>query len=126
MIVIKEYANLNMIKRLAGRSGRLVYAISSCWWFIGDPPYRHRSGLPCGPRGEMLMETDKPLDFINAAEENPEFYGKRGLRTFVAAYHGNVRVAETDLPTSLKTWEEYSDLIKERDSYFKEMATRQK
>lgn len=113
MIRLTNARSLGQIKVLAAQSNRLVYGFSACWWKVGDPVYSHdESGLPCGPRGEMLLETDDPMSFIAAAEANPAHYGKHGLDAFVAAYHGNT-VTETGLPTSLETWDEYNKLLDE-------------
>jgi hypothetical protein len=94
---------------------RVVYSVGTCWWKIGDPIYqvpagRPGEGLPCDPRGAVLMETDDLAGFLQAAKENPEHYGKHGLDAFMAAYHGNV-VATNGYPTCFKTWQEYNDLI---------------
>ena len=113
---IVEKLTLEQIKALAQHANRLVYAMNTCWWKIGNPIYRHPDGgiLPCGPRGEMLLETDNPLGFIAAAENSVDHYGKHGLRAFVAAYHGNL-IADNGNPTSLKTWQEYNDLISKQE-----------
>jgi len=103
---------LDMIKLLAKGANRLVYAVQTCWWKIGDPIYKHpATNLPCGPRGEMLLETGNPTGFIELAEKNPEHYGRHGLRAFVTAYHGNVVTKKGKLPTSLVGWERYNDLL---------------
>lgn len=113
---ITNNTSFELIKALAKQSNRLVYAVQSCWWKIGDPIYTHPDGgLPCGPRREMLLETDDPLGFIEQAEKNVEHYGKHGLRAFIAAYHGNVIVYETGFPTSFDTWDKYNDIIDEAD-----------
>jgi len=109
--------SLEDIKAIAKHSDRLVYAAQTCWWKIGDPVYTLPSntsavGLPCGPRREMLLETDNPLEFIEAAEKNPDHYGKHGLDAFVAAYHGNV-VTRDGRPTSFEGWDKYNELIDE-------------
>jgi hypothetical protein len=78
--------SLNDIKTLAARSNRLVYAFNTCWWKVGDPIYS-KNGLPCGPRGEMLLETDDPISFIKSAEEFPRFYGKHGIDAKDGLHH---------------------------------------
>lgn len=104
--------SLAQIKALAQQSNRLVYAMSTCWWKIGNPIYRTlgEHPLPCGPRGEMLLETDDPIGFIAAAENSEGHYGKHGLKAFVASYHGNL-VTDDGKPTSFNTWQEYNNLI---------------
>ena len=106
--------DLSVLKWLAELSDRLVYGAQTCWWKIGDPIYK-RDNLPCGPRGEMLLETDKPLDFIKQAEENPDHYGRHGLEAFLAAYHGHI-ITEDGLPTSFESWDRYNDIIDEFDN----------
>ena len=115
MCKLANVASLELIKMLAKKSGRLVYGFQTCWWKIGNPVYTHPDcSLPCGPRKEMLQETDNPLGFIEQAEKNPEHYGKHGLRAFVAAYHGNL-VAPNRCPTSFDSWNKYNDVIDEYD-----------
>jgi hypothetical protein len=106
---IKNRTTLEEIKNVAVDSSRLVYGFNTCWWKIGDPVYS-RVGMPCGPRGEMLLETDDPITFLAIAMANPGHYGKHGLDAFVAAYHGNL-VTEDGHPTSLESWDEYNRLI---------------
>lgn len=111
MKLIKQRPAWNLILARAVRSSRLVYGSNTCWWKLGDPVYNHREArLPCGPRGEMLLETDKPVDFLKAAEANPSHYGKHGLDAFIAAYHGFV-TTDDGRPTSLDSWDAYNDLI---------------
>ena len=110
---------LGQIKIMAKLSNRLVYGAQSCWWKIGSPCYQTPvdSGikLPCGPRGELLLETDNPMAFIAVAEKNPSHYGKHGIEAFVAAYHENV-IDENGLPTSLKNWDDYNQLLDEESN----------
>ena len=113
MFKLTNKTSLNEIKALAEVSDRLVYGFQTCWWKIGNPVYTIPGShcLPCGPRSEVLLETDNPVKFIEAAEQNPGHYGKHGLDAFVAAYHGNVVVEETGFPTSFNTWNKYNDLL---------------
>ena len=108
-IVIKN--DLDSIIKLAACSNRLVYAFQTCWWKVGDPIYQ-KSGLPCGPRGEMLMETDNPMRFINDAMNNPRHYGEYGLKAFVSGYHGNLITIDKELPSSFDSWDKYNLLLK--------------
>ena len=119
---LNEKVSLKEIKTLARESGYLVYATQTCYWKVNSPVHQYPPSvvprLPCGPRGEMLLETDDPIGFIRAAEKNPAHYGRHGLRAFVAAYHGNV-TTEGGLPTSFESWDEYNKLI---DSVTEETA----
>lgn len=108
---LQNAMTLDRIKLEARKADRLVYAARTCWWKVGDPIYRlPDTQLPCDPRGSVLFETDKPLDFIEAAEKNQNHYGKHGLEAFVAAYHGNV-TTDAGRPTSFDSWDEYNTLI---------------
>lgn len=103
--------SLSDLKIEARHHNRLVYSISTCWWKLGDPCYRHpNTNLPCDPRGGMLLETDDPVKFIETAEENLNHYGTHGIEAFIAAYHGNV-VTDNGLPTSFNTWDKYNELL---------------
>jgi|SRR5690606_2200160 len=95
----------------------IYFGVNTCWW-THDP--RHlcthpENGLPCDPRGGMLMQSDKPSDFFRHAEANPNHYGKHGLKAFMAAHHLNCVVSREDARgTCLATWEEYNNLLDEQ------------
>ena len=61
------------------------YSVATCWWTHRqiDLCQLPDNGLPCDPRGGMLM-MGPAADFIAAAEANPGFYGEQGLETFIA------------------------------------------
>ena len=63
----------------------------------------------------MLMMGDAGA-FLQAAEENPSLYGKHGLAAFMAAHNDNTVVSEQDSrQTCLRTWDEYNDLLDQRE-----------
>ncbi|MEA2175336.1 MAG: hypothetical protein QOD00_2928 [Blastocatellia bacterium] len=73
--------------------------------------------LPCDPRGSVLMETEDVQGFLNQAASNPEYYGKHGLRAFMAAHHSNSQKSLTDLrPWSEETWEAYNEALDRLDA----------
>jgi hypothetical protein len=94
----------------------IFYGVNTCWW-THDPKHlcTHRTaGLPCDPRGGMLMQTDEVEKFLAAAEENAAHYGRHGLRAFEAAHHLNMRVGIRDnRSTCFREWEEYNAAIDE-------------
>lgn len=99
----------------AAKPEMIFYSVNTCWW-THDPRHlcRHPTGLPCDPRGGMLMQTDKPERFLASAAKNPTHYGRHGLRAFEAAHHENVQVSESDVrATCFKEWEDYNRLIDE-------------
>jgi hypothetical protein len=119
---IAEEVTMETVKTIAKYSKIILYGANTCWWTASwNDIYRHPDvGLPCDPRGGVLMQTngeDGWEEFIKQAEENPTHYGKHGLRAFLLAYHGCVKVqsAKTGniVPTCLSTWQEYNDLIDE-------------
>jgi hypothetical protein len=106
----------------ADRNLQAVYSVATPWWSKLAEGFVYRSptnGLPCDPRGAMLMQADF-ADFWKAAKEKPEHYGKHGLEAFVAAFHGNVEVETADgrgwLPTALNAWDDYNRLLDEKES----------
>lgn len=109
LITLKDIEN-----RVKSKSGRkVIYGAMSPWWYIGKPLYRVPNAefpLPCDPRGGLLLETDDLEGFLKAAKDNVDKYGKYGLDAFMLAYHGNV-ITDKGLPTCLKSWKEYNDLI---------------
>lgn len=96
----------------ASKPQAVYYGANTCWWTT-DPAhlYRLHSGIPCDPRGGVLFESHNVELFLSNAESYPGFYGRHGLRAFEAAYHGNVVVRETGLPTCFQTWDEYNEVI---------------
>lgn len=99
------------IQLLASSTNRMVYAMNSCWWKVGNPCYAlAEKGLPCGPRSEVLLETEDPSSFLKAAQNGIAHYGKWGLCALFTAYHGNV-LTDGGLPTSLNEWYQYNDLM---------------
>lgn len=113
MILTKKY-DLEKLKEMAKNSNILVYSISSCWWKIGHPVYQNGKGLPCGPRGEMLLETDDPFGFLLAAEKSAHFYGKHGIDALVNSHHENITTND-GRPTSLSSWEEMNELLEQQN-----------
>ena len=109
---IIERTTLEEIKAAAPRT--IWWSVSTCWWthraedlYWGDSP----TGLPCDPRGGMLMMGDAS-GFLAHAETNPSFYGSHGLDAFIAAHNDNCVVSLADRRTAcLRTWQEYNDLL---------------
>lgn len=48
--------------------------------------------------------------FLESAKENVEHYGKHGIDTFIASFHGNVTL-NTGLIVCFKTFDEYNKVI---------------
>jgi len=69
-----------------------------------EPP-----GLPCDPRGGMLMQTDKTKEFLEAAKRAAleGKYGRHGIYCFMEAHHLNMR-------TPLDNWDAYNDRLDEK------------
>lgn len=90
--------------------GHVCYAIGTCWWcLLANHPGYKNGQLPCDPRNSLLLQA--PVGkFIKSAKANPNYYGKYGLKTFMAAYHGNL-FTDDGKPTSLETWEQYEALL---------------
>lgn len=116
---IDHEITMEEVRRAAQKSGMIFYGANTCWWTTDrEHLYRHSSGLPCDPRGGMLFQTDKPEDFLKAAEQNIGYYGKYGLRAFLLAYHGCVVVRDGNkagLPTCGAEWEDYEKLLDEAE-----------
>jgi len=75
---------------------------------------RKVGGLPCGPRGEVLYQTDDVEGFLSSAEQNPQHYGRHGLEAFMAAHHLNCAVdATTRRPWSFESWDDYNRILDE-------------
>ena len=117
------------LPELESMTGIVTYGALTCWWFNGHAGYQNSSGLPCDPRSGVLFQGDDVQDFIKAAKENVEHYGKHGLNAFRAAYHGVLEVFKAAprgqmdeqgrvgseagkwLPTCFAKWDDYNRAI---------------
>ena len=93
----------------------IFYGALTCWW-THDPAHLGRldNGIPCDPRGGVLMQTHKPEEFLMSAEEHPEHYGKHGLEAFMASHHLNCVLSAFDhTPTCFEGWDEYNRILDE-------------
>jgi hypothetical protein len=45
--------------------------------------------IPLDPDGCPLMQTDKPLGWVEAAEQQSDHFGKHGLAAFIKTHHQN-------------------------------------
>lgn len=130
-IYIAKHTELLPLRGKAFFTGGVVYyGANTCWWTCDpvDLYTRKYDGLrvngqaipegrlPCDPRGGMLLEAHDVNLFFNEAVHNVSHYGKHGIRAFLAAYHGNVVVSETDTrPTCFSQWHDYNRLLDEFD-----------
>jgi hypothetical protein len=90
----------------------ICYAVYTCWWcLLADHPGYKKGPIPCDPRGSVLLQAPAGI-FIDNVKKNPGHYGMYFLDTFMAAYHGNV-TTDDGQPTSLESWKEYEELVKE-------------
>ncbi len=111
---IKGEITLEDARRLAASAKMSYFGAVTPWWTFQDSHLCNPGGVPTDPRGGVLYQSDKPLEFLAAAENNPCHYGKYGLRTFLLAYHGCVVVKDgpkAGYPTCLKDWDEYEELL---------------
>lgn len=112
-VCIAKEITLEDAGRLATTAEMAYYGAVTPWWTLNES-HLHNSRPPTDPRGGVLYQSDKPLDFLAQAASNPSHYGKYGLRTFLLAYHGCVVVKEglkAGYPTCLENWDEYEELI---------------
>jgi len=126
---IDHEVTMEQVRFVAGQTGGIIYyAIRTPWWTANPNNLYKYKGLPCDPRGSKLMQTSSVLTmgaagtfetgyekFLQKAEKHPNHYGKYGVRTFLLAYHGCVRIIrEKDgksMPTSLNGWIDYEKLL---------------
>lgn len=97
----------------------IYYAVHTCWW-THDPTHLSKTpdsyGLPCDPRGSVLMMTDDVEGFLKAAENSSFHYGKHGLRAFMASHHLNCIESLISMrPWCEPTWQEYNNAIDRLD-----------
>ena len=114
MVHIRKMTTLESIR--AERPETVYYSFKTRWWTHRAEDLRTLpNGLPCDPRGSVLMQCDAEA-FLASAESDPSLYGRHGLATLLAAHNDNCVVSEDDLRnTCLVTWDEYNDLLDEQD-----------
>ena len=112
MAKIRQMTTIADIK--AERPEYIWYAYHTCWWTHRESDLsRTRTGLPCDPRGSVLLYT-YAHEFLRMAEVNAAHYGRHGLDAFIAAHHDNCYLSEDEpRPWSLRSWDEYNDLLDE-------------
>lgn len=111
MAHIRKVTTLERIKQAAPEL--IWYSVNTCWWTHRQTDLREHpnGGLPCDPRGGMLMMTTAN-EFLTAAEANPSHYGKHGLEALIAAHNDNCVMSFRDYrKTCLRTWDEYNELL---------------
>lgn len=88
------------------------YSVNTCWWTHRETDLRTLpNGIPCDPRGGVLM-MDDGKSFLTAAEANPAHYGVHGLKTFIASHNDNCIISSDDRRnTCMRSWKEYNDLL---------------
>jgi len=117
MPIIVERITLEDIRRAI--PPKIYYGANTPWWtHRATDICRHPlSGLPCDPRGGVLLETDDVINFIETAIRNSSHYGKHGIRAFMAAHNDNCQVSETNArKTCLANWDEYNEALDKLDS----------
>lgn len=116
-----EYVTIEDVR--AAKPEMIYYGAQTCWWthraedLTTVPEGRVGAGLPCDPRGGLLMQTDDAEGFLAAAEAKAEHYGRHKLKAFEAAHHGNVLHVGRGVfgyPTCFRTWEAYNTVLDER------------
>lgn len=110
LYTLNTSVTFNDLKKLAHLVDKVFYGAYTCWWTL-DPHHLRSapSGLPCGPRGEILYEANDPLGFLAKSQEQPHRYGKHGMRSFTLAYHGHV-MRDGKL-WSFRNWQAYDRLL---------------
>lgn len=118
---------------LASKPRTIFYGANTCWWthdpnHLGNtrdfPSRSSRTsdetgpGLPCDPRGGVLLQTDDVEGFLRSAQENADHYGPFGMDTFLAAHHLNCVAVQahffgdTEAPWCFRTWDEYTTILR--------------
>lgn len=121
----------------------IYYGANTCWWthdsshlsVTASPPAQsvpsgrsliekglgrrvNPGSIPTDPRGGVLFETDDIEGFFASAKANVSFYGKHGLRAFIAAHHLNSFLNHYDQrPYCSPNWAEYNDAIDRYDEH---------
>ena len=98
----------------------IYYAMQTCWWghsaqHIGALPSSNPEfgGMPCDPRGAVLMQTDTWRNFLTTSREKHEAESPRfGLARFMAGHHLNA-FNEGGAHWSANRWIEYEAALQQ-------------
>ena len=103
-----------MFESFRPASNMCFYAARTTWWTTdAEDLYSLPTGLPCDPRGSVLLQGETVTFLSTAMEDAGRRYGKHGLRAFMATHHG-VIVIERDgvpVPWSVQSWDEVNRLL---------------
>ena len=115
---------LPVLDELKKNSKMVFYGARTPWWVADDLPYKNHHGLPSDPLGGVLFQTEDILGYFKAATSNESHYGKHGIQTFRAAFHGVVEVFKRAelasvkthphdrwIPTAFTTWDKYDKAL---------------
>ncbi len=113
MAEIRVRKKITLEEIMAENPTMIFYAVNSCWWThrSSDLGSRAGSGLPCCPRGSVLMQSDMPTDFLELAKAGAAHYGKHGIEAFLAAHNDNCMHPFEDRPWSASGWDAYNDAL---------------
>lgn len=96
-----------------GLAGAIYFSEKSCWWTHHRSHARQepKTGiLRCPLGGMVFMEKDWEA-WLEAARDNPDYYGKHGLKALEAAHHTNCRDPKTGAPFAHPSWRIYNAAI---------------
>lgn len=110
-MLIVENITLDQVR--AAKPEMIFYGANTCWW-THDPNHLNtlRTSIPTDPRGGVLFQTEDAEGFLRNAIANTQYYGKHGLRAFIAAHHQNCVISLDDpRPWCESEWQAYNDAI---------------
>ena len=118
MVVIRQHTTLEDVK--AAQPETIWYGYNTRWWtHRAEDVFSHdgtHSGMPCDPRGGMLM-MGPAADFLAAAEGDPDFFGSHGLDAFIGAHNDNCLVSDADpRSTCLRDWKDYNLILDSQEA----------
>ncbi len=101
----------------------IYYSTESCWWsHLRGHAYIHPT-MKCPAGGQIVAEKDWE-GWLESARENPDHYGRWGIKAMLAAHHTNCRDAKGFFYAA-RTWEPYNaalDVLAEETKGLKKTA----
>lgn len=96
----------------------IYYGMNTCWWghdsdhlgFLPTPFSGSLGGLPCDPRGGVLLQTENWRHWLSASRAKHQAESRFGLARLMAAHHTN-SFLNTGMRWCEPSWDRYDEAL---------------